>query len=125
MKELQALRTEECQKSTIDKDRITKLINEIVVQSDNYKALLDETWYTLMDLEMDLHERIDEANGAFEHNIQDMLYEFVENAQLYFVEITEAEAEFSDRLHELISNRLSQQSFGSNLHSELKKVLNT
>lgn len=123
MKESQTQLTDEYEKFASDTTRLDQLISEVDKLRNDFTTLLDETWYTLVDFEMDLHERIDEANVAFEHTIQDMLYEFVENAQLYFVEVTEAEAEFSDRLHELISNFLGRQSIESVLHPELKKVL--
>lgn len=123
MKESQTQLTDEYEKFASDTTRLDQLISEVDKLRNDFTTLLDETWYTLVDFEMDLHERIDEANVAFEHTIQDMLYEFVENAQLYFVEVTEAEAEFSDRLHELISNFLCRQSIESVLHPELKKVL--
>lgn len=85
-------------------------------------SILDEIWYKLMDLEMTLHERIDNANATFAHKIQDMLHEFIESAELYFVEISEAEAEFSDRLHELTTNYLSQKSINDDIRPDLKKV---
>lgn len=122
LKEGQTQLTEEYKKYAIDTTRLEQLVIQVDKLRNEFKTLLDESWYTLVDFEMDLHERIDEANVAFEHTIQDMLYEFVENAQLYFVEITEAEAEFSDRLHEFISNFLGRQSIESVLHPELKKV---
>lgn len=101
---------------------IEKINKDIYALNDEYTLMLDEAWYALMDLEMTLHERIDEANASFAHTIQDMLFEFVENAQLYFVEITEAEGEFSNRLHELISACLNRESASEELHLELRKV---
>lgn len=123
IKELNTQISNEGEKEDANDSIITECYAKINELTGDFETLIDETWYSLMDLEMTLHERIDESNATFAHTIQDMLYEFVENAQLYFVEITEAESEFSDRLHELVTNYLSKQSSSDDLHPNLKKVI--
>lgn len=106
----------------LNDDRIASINQSINAVIDEFTTLLDEAWYNLMDLEMSSHERIEEANASFAHAIQDMLHEFVENAQLHFVEISEAEIEFSDRLHELVSNWLSKRAASDVNDQGMKKV---
>lgn len=122
IKQMSGKISDESDKEGADGSIIAECYSKINELSNSFESLIDETWYSLMDLEMTLHERIDEANATFAHTIQDMLYEFVENAQLFFVEITEAESEFSDRLHELVTNYLNKKSSTDNLHPNLKKV---
>lgn len=104
-------------------DAAEKINSDIAKLNDDFTSRLDETWYELMDLEMTTHERIDEGNDSFGQTIQDMLHEFVESAQIHFVEIGEAETEFSERLHEFLLNWLSEEAAtAEQLDPELKKV---
>lgn len=63
-----------------------------------FDQLVDETWQILMEIEISIFERVEEANIQFGHTINSMLNEFIELARTLFVQIREAELNFSDSI---------------------------
>lgn len=83
--------------------------------TEQFTKLHDETWKSLMENEMHLHESVIESNTIFEHVIQDMMNEFVEQCKSQFVQLREVESNFVDALVEAV------QSFVTTLASSGKE----
>lgn len=71
-----------------------------VVKSFNDQ--LEKLKKTLMEIEIQLYERIEEANGNFEHIIQDFVNEFIELVQSQFVLLRDEEVNFNESLAEAV-----------------------
>lgn len=81
----------------INDDKVTKL-------TDEFNSLFEETWKSLMENEMHLHESIIETNSTFELVIQDMMNEFMEQCKTQFVQLREVENNFIDALIEAVQS---------------------
>lgn len=57
-----------------------------------------------MDNEMHLHEAVIDSNWSFEHVIQDMMNEFMEQCKTEFVQLREVESNFIDALTEAVQS---------------------
>lgn len=57
-----------------------------------------------MENEMHLHESVIESNMTFEHVIQDMMNEFMEQCKTQFVQLREIESNFVDALTEAVQS---------------------
>lgn len=79
-------------------------IDRIALASDEFNQLHDETWKSLMEDEMHLHEAVDDTNTIFEHVIQDMMNEFMEQCKSQFVQLREVESNFVDALIEAVQS---------------------
>lgn len=79
---------------TSDRDELYKVIAEL---TDEFNQLHDDTWKVLMENEMHLHESVNESNATFEHVIQDMMNEFMEQCKTQFVQIRDVEGTSSTR----------------------------
>ncbi|XP_058126128.1 dynein regulatory complex subunit 3-like [Anopheles ziemanni] len=75
-----------------------KLLDELNLCKSGFNSLFEDTWHTLMGIEMQLFERTEEGNSTFENTIKEMTNEFIELAQAQFVLLREAEINFSDAL---------------------------
>ncbi|XP_058064789.1 dynein regulatory complex subunit 3-like [Anopheles bellator] len=75
-----------------------KLLDELNLCKSGFNSLFEDTWHTLMGIEMQLFERTEEGNFTFENTIKEMTNEFIELAQAQFVLLREAEINFSDTL---------------------------
>lgn len=72
--------------------------------SKEFNDLHDQTWQILMDNEMHLHEAVIDSNWSFEHVIQDMMNEFMEQCKTEFVQLREVESNFIDALTEAVQS---------------------
>ncbi|XP_053662638.1 dynein regulatory complex subunit 3 [Anopheles marshallii] len=75
-----------------------KLLDELNLCKSGFNSLFEDSWHTLMGIEMQLFERTEEGNSTFENTIKEMTNEFIEMAQGQFVLLREAEMNFSDAL---------------------------
>uniref|UniRef100_A0A182NNP2 Dynein axonemal assembly factor 1 homolog n=1 Tax=Anopheles dirus TaxID=7168 RepID=A0A182NNP2_9DIPT len=75
-----------------------KLLDELNLCKSGFNSLFEDTWHTLMGIEMQLFERTEEGNSTFKNTIKEMTNEFIEMAQGQFVLLREAEINFSDAL---------------------------
>lgn len=57
-----------------------------------------------MENEMHLHESVNESNMTFEHVIQDMMNDFMEQCKTQFVQLREIESNFVDALTEAVQS---------------------
>lgn len=105
-----------------DATEIIAINDDINRISDEFSALLDETWYTSLDVETVLHERIEETMTAFFQNVAKMIDEFVEQVGAFFAEMNEAEHEFSSRLQQMASDYLHSDSAPDAMHPTLRNV---
>lgn len=64
----------------------------------------DESWKSLMENEMHLHESVNDSNTIFEHVIQDMMNEFIEQCKSQFVQLREIESNFVDAMTEAVQS---------------------
>lgn len=71
---------------------------------EEFTKLHDQTWKSLMENEMHLHESVIESNTIFEHVIQDMMNEFVEQCKSQFVQLREVESNFVDAISEAVQS---------------------
>lgn len=78
--------------------------NRIAALMNEFHEIYDVTWKSLMDNEMHLHECINEANSTFEHIIQDIMNDFIENCKTQFVQLREIEGNFIDGLTEAVQS---------------------
>lgn len=72
--------------------------------TEEFNELHDQTWKSLMKNEMHLHESVIESNMTFEHVIQDMMNEFMEQCKTQFVQLREIESNFVDALTEAVQS---------------------
>lgn len=82
-------------------DELHKKIAEL---TEEFNKLHDETWKSLMENEMHLHESVVETNTTFEHVIQDMMNEFIEQCKSQFVQLRDVESNFVDALSEAVQS---------------------
>ncbi|XP_050085619.1 dynein regulatory complex subunit 3-like [Anopheles aquasalis] len=75
-----------------------KLLDDLNLCKSGFNSLFEDTWHTLMGIEMQLFERTEEGNTTFENTIKEMTNQFIELAQAQFVLLREAEIHFSDSL---------------------------
>ncbi|CAG9801990.1 unnamed protein product [Chironomus riparius] len=100
-----ALKITEENKELKDDESVGECIdNRIAALMNEFHELYDATWKRLMDNEMHLHECINEANSTFEHIIQDIMNDFIENCKTQFVQLREIEGNFIDGLTEAVQS---------------------
>lgn len=91
--------------------------------SREFNEIVDKTWTCLMESEIQLFERIEEANANFGVVLQEMMNEFVEKAQSFFVQLRDSEYSFCDGIQEavtrFISMRMVLKTSESNVPEEL------
>lgn len=68
----------------------------------SFNDQLEKLKKILMEIEIQLYERIEEANGNFEHIIQDFVNEFIELVQSQFVLLRDEETNFNESLLEAV-----------------------
>lgn len=88
--------------------------DEIIEVTDQFNIVYDETWKSLMENEMHLHESVIEANTNFEHVIQDMMNDFVEQCKMQFVQLREVENNFIDALIEAVQGFVTLKAASGN-----------
>lgn len=77
---------------------IQPFLDELDLAKDEFNSIFEDSWHTLMSIEMQLFERTEEGNSNFENTIKEMTNEFIELSQAQFVLMREAEINFSDAL---------------------------
>ncbi|XP_063708940.1 dynein regulatory complex subunit 3-like [Culicoides brevitarsis] len=81
----------------------------------------------LMSIEIQLYERVEEANSNFEHVIQDLTNEFIELVQAQFVLLRDAETNFNEVLAETVQRHatllVASSPDGTSLPAALKEFL--
>lgn len=77
---------------------IQPFLDELELAKDEFNSIFEDSWHTLMSIEMQLFERTEEGNSNFENTIKEMTNEFIELVQAQFVMLREAELNFSDAL---------------------------
>lgn len=83
-------------------------------REDFYECMIDKTWQTAMEAEAQTYESIEDANTQFGHSITEMLNEFIEQAQGFFVQMRDAEGNFSDSVYETASRFIQEQAAAGN-----------
>lgn len=68
-----------------------------------------------MEIEISIFERVEEANIQFGHTINSMLNEFIELAQTFFVQIREAELNFSDIIFGAVSMYITDKAAANDI----------
>lgn len=101
---------------------------QFIVQLQNIKTkffeLITQTWRSLMDTELSIFERVEEANTKFGHTIMDMLNEFIEAVQSLFVFIRDAEVNFSVSIMEAVSQYITNKAAANEeVPEELQQVI--
>ncbi|XP_053691792.1 dynein regulatory complex subunit 3-like [Sabethes cyaneus] len=102
------------------------LIDELEVAKDEFNTVFEDSWHTLMNIEMQLFERTEEGNANFENKIKEMTNDFIEKAQAQFVLLREAEINFSDGLVEAVQQFVTFQAASGHadaIPSTLKEAL--
>lgn len=93
-----------CKTATKKEEAKENLYQKIAQLTDEFNQLHDQTWKFLMENEMHLHESVIESNMTFEHVIQDMMNEFMEQCKTQFVQLREVESNFVDALTEAVQS---------------------
>lgn len=94
---------------------LTKETDEKIIEvTDQFNIMYDETWKSLMENEMHLHESVIEANTNFDHVIQDMMNDFVEQCKMQFVQLREVENNFIDALIEAVQGFVTLKAASGN-----------
>lgn len=108
-------------------ETLTKETDEKIIEvTEEFNIMYDETWKSLMENEMHLHESVIEANTNFEHVIQDMMNDFVEQCKMQFVQLREVENNFIDALIEAVQGFVTIKAASGNedeIPEELKESL--
>lgn len=76
---------------------------------ENFVSLIDQTWHDLMHSEIKLFECIETANSDFSKVIDGLLTEFIEQAQAIFVQMRNAEINFSGGLYETVARFITMK----------------
>lgn len=91
----------------------------------DFFEMVDESWHAVMDMEIQLYENVEDANVQFGLVITEMLNEFIEQSQTMFVQMRDAEGNFSDALFEIVSRFIAQKSSAGDVEAipeELREV---
>jgi hypothetical protein len=93
-------------KEVVNNEEITEeeLAEIIADAGETFTRLHDETWKSLMENEMHLHESVNDSNTIFSHVIQDMMNEFIEQCKSQIVQLREIEGNFVDALIEAVQS---------------------
>lgn len=113
---------------TLGEAELERIDAELLKQREFfYEFMIDKTWHTAMESEAQLYESIEDANTQFGHSITEMLNEFIEQAQGLFVQMRDAEGNFSDAIYETVSRYIQEQAAVGNRYAipdELQEVCN-
>lgn len=90
---------------------------------DQFIAMIETTWFTLMEAEALLFESIEEVNTQFGHQISEMLNTFIEQAQGLFVQMRDSAANFSDALFELAARFIAEQAAAGSAGSVPRQLM--
>lgn len=105
--------TKECFRSMNSDDATEELFAAIAVElkkaEADFNSMSDNTWQAVMEMEIQLFENIEDANTQFGLVIMEMLNEFIEQSQAMFVQMREAEGNFSDSVYETVSRFITQK----------------
>ncbi|KAJ9580124.1 hypothetical protein L9F63_004197 [Diploptera punctata] len=111
----------------ITEDEIPKrneYITELQKWSQEYHTQLQNARYKLMSEELTLFNQIEEINGNFEQNINDLVAVFIESAQSFFVQVRNLESNYSEEITEVSNGFLTNLNISSiPLHPDLKYVM--
>lgn len=93
--------------------------------SKEFNDFIDKTWTCLMESEIQLFERIEEANANFGVVVQEMMNEFIEKAQAFFVQLRDSEYSFCDSIQEAVTRFISMRMVltTSDVPDELKECM--
>ncbi|KAJ6649517.1 Dynein regulatory complex subunit 3 [Pseudolycoriella hygida] len=84
-------------------------INEYDTIRSSFHFLADKLWHNLMASEMKLFECIETAISDFKQVVDALLNEFIEYAQAIFVQMRNAEINFSGALHETVARYITMK----------------
>lgn len=98
------------------------IVDKVTAATEDFNKLHDETWKQLMENEMHLHESVNDSNTIFEHVIQDMINEFIEQSKSQFVQLREDESNFVDALTEAVQSFVTTLA-SSGRENDLPEVL--
>nr|CAD7437499.1 unnamed protein product [Timema bartmani] len=90
-----------------NEEDLSSQIDEMQKHSDSYHEFCQKTWYDLMEAELTLFEQLEETNGNFERNLNDLVGSFIEQAQSLFTHIRNLEQNFSEQLNECATHYLT------------------
>ncbi|XP_058455415.1 dynein regulatory complex subunit 3-like [Malaya genurostris] len=93
------------------------MTEELDVAKDEFNSVFEDSWHTLMNIEMQLFERTEEGNSNFENTIKEMTNEFIEKTQAQFVLMREAEIVFGDALVEVVQQFVTFQAASGHVES--------
>ncbi|EDW28450.1 GL19199 [Drosophila persimilis] len=78
---------------------------------------LNEMWQSLMSQELHLHEAVEESTLNFHRKISQLMASFVEQAQVFFLQLRDVCGHFADNMTDIVtqflSDKLSRQELGS------------
>ncbi|XP_054286965.1 dynein regulatory complex subunit 3-like isoform X1 [Macrosteles quadrilineatus] len=107
-----------------DKESIAVTIGAKITE---FHDLCQKTWKSLMGIELVLFEQFEELNVEFEKNLEDMVTQFIEEAQVHFTLIREHENIFSQVLKDLamrfLTHLTSRRDDLSMLPSTLQEIM--
>lgn len=98
------------------------LLDELELAKDEFNSVFEDSWHTLMNIEMQLFERTEEGNSNFENTIKEMTNEFIEQAQAQFVLLREAETSFSEALIGVVQQFVTFKAASGHAH-EIPRAL--
>ncbi|EDW03562.1 GH10435 [Drosophila grimshawi] len=75
----------------------------------HFEETLSEMWHNLMAQELHLHEAVEESTLNFERKITRSMSTFVEQAQVYFLQLRDVCEHFSDNMIETVSRFISHK----------------
>ncbi|BFF93917.1 dynein regulatory complex subunit 3 [Drosophila madeirensis] len=78
---------------------------------------LSEMWQSLMSQELHLHEAVEESTRNFHHKISQLMAGFVEQAQVFFLQLRDVSGHFADNMTEMVTQflatKLARQELGA------------
>ena len=102
-KELLAKIAEKISISAGDANELPKdQMDELSSLEQGFYGKVDDIWYLLMEMEVSLHERAEEAINSFDGTIQGILNGFLEKIHSVFDEIREMDNSFSKSLLDIV-----------------------
>ncbi|XP_034099830.1 dynein regulatory complex subunit 3 [Drosophila albomicans] len=116
-------RLETCEENSEEHLQLCEAMDKI---NEQFEDTLHDMWHSLMAQELHLHEAVEESTLNFERRISRLMSRFVEEAQVFFLQLRDVCQHFSynmtDTVSRYLSNKLAQQDLES-VPKELRRCI--
>nr|NP_609325.2 TbCMF46 [Drosophila melanogaster]AAF52831.2 TbCMF46 [Drosophila melanogaster] len=107
-------------------DDLEQLQAQLDTLTANFEDSLNELWESLMAQELHLHEAVEDSTLKFNRKISDLMSNFVEQAQVIFLQLRDLCSYFADNMTDIVNQFLSTKLARNELNTipeELKQCV--